>query len=80
MEVFENVKRFDFARADWDVGKFMEGTAAALGEVDSSGSLEDHNESLSKMILIVASERFLTGQSPRNVLQCYGGIETVIRR
>lgn len=44
VEIFENVKWFDFARADWD--KFMEGTAAALGEVDSSGSLEDHNDVL----------------------------------
>lgn len=48
----DQVKRFDFARAKWD--EFQIGIGEGLGVINSFGSIDDFNDSLSEMILNVA--------------------------
>lgn len=45
-------KRFDFSRAEW--GKFGVEIGKSLGEINSEGSIDEFNDSLSKMIFDVA--------------------------
>ena len=45
-------KRFDFSRAIW--GKFGVEIEKSLGEINSEGSIDEFNDSLSKMIFDVA--------------------------
>lgn len=60
----DRMKRLDFSRAKWD--KFKEGTTAALGEVNSDGSIDEHSDSLITTILRVASKTFPYIVTPRD--------------
>ena len=46
------VKRFNFVRAKWN--EFQVGVAESVNEINSDGCIDEHNDSLTKMILKVA--------------------------